>query len=90
VSRSNDAREVAGLLGITVIGAVLRSVQSNGLRNGTARPTAFLNGYHAGLYVAIGVVAVCVVVSYLTLRPQSVPDEPRAAAASADPRPVRG
>ena len=66
----NDSREVAGLLGITVIGAVLRSVEASALRHGTAAPSAFLDGYHAGLYVTIAVIAVCVVVSYLSLRPQ--------------------
>jgi EmrB/QacA subfamily drug resistance transporter len=66
----NDSREVAGLLGITVIGAVLRSVQANALRHGTAAPNAFLDGYHAGLYVTIAVIAACVVVSYLSLRPR--------------------
>jgi hypothetical protein len=67
----NDSREVAGLLGITVIGAVLRSVDASALRNHTPSPQAFLDGYHAGLYVTIAVVAVCVVVGYLSLRPQS-------------------
>lgn len=65
----NDSREVAGLLGITVIGVVLRSVQSGSLRDGHSAPAAFLDGYHAGLAITIAVLAICVVISYITLRP---------------------
>jgi hypothetical protein len=36
-----------GLLGITVIGAVLRSRQGAALRDGLAPARAFLDGYHA-------------------------------------------
>jgi EmrB/QacA subfamily drug resistance transporter len=64
----NNSREVAGLLGVTVIGAVLRSRQGVALRHGTSPLPAFLDGYHAGLVVTIALVAVGVVVAYLTLR----------------------
>ena len=50
----NNSREVAGLLGITVIGAVLRAQQGISLRAGASAPQAFLDGYHAGLWVTIG------------------------------------
>jgi Na+-transporting NADH:ubiquinone oxidoreductase subunit NqrD len=64
----NNSREVAGLLGITVIGAVLRSRQGAALSQG-ARPTdAFLDGYHAGLALTIVLVAAGVVISYVALR----------------------
>jgi EmrB/QacA subfamily drug resistance transporter len=79
----NESREVAGLLGITVVGAVLRSVEAGSLRNGRAGQAAFMDGYHAGLFVTIGVLAVCVVVSYVTLRPRLVvPDATTSPAAS--------
>ncbi len=64
----NASREVAGLLGVTVIGAVLRSRQAVALGGGASAPTAFLDGYHAGLWVTIALLATGVVLSYLTLR----------------------
>ena len=64
----NNSREVAGLLGITVIGAVLRSRQGVALSHGVPAPSAFLDGYHAGLVVTIALILAGVVISYLTLR----------------------
>ena len=64
----NNSREVAGLLGITVIGAVLRSRQGAALSQGVRPPEAFLDGYHAGLALTIVLVAAGVVISYLALR----------------------
>ena len=42
----NASREVAGLLGITVIGAILRTRQSAALRAGADPVHAFVDGYH--------------------------------------------
>jgi len=64
----NNSREVAGLLGITVIGAVLRSRQGAALRHGVLPSPAFLDGYHAGLVVTIALVIVGAAVGYLALR----------------------
>jgi hypothetical protein len=64
----NASREVAGLLGVTVIGAVLRSSESAAIRSGTRPAPAFIDGYHAGLWLTIGLLAVGVVLSYVTLR----------------------
>ena len=64
----NNSREVAGLLGITVIGAVLRSRQGVALNHGVLPANAFLDGYHAGLALTIVLVAAGVVISYLALR----------------------
>jgi EmrB/QacA subfamily drug resistance transporter len=69
----NDSRELAGLLGITVIGAVLRASQGAALRTGASTAQAFVDGYHDGLWVAIGLLAVGVVISYVTLRPGREP-----------------
>jgi EmrB/QacA subfamily drug resistance transporter len=66
----NASREVAGLLGITVIGAVLRTRESAALRAGAGPVPAFVAGYHAGLVVTIALLAAGVVISYLTLRPR--------------------
>jgi hypothetical protein len=41
----NASREVAGLLGITVIGAVLRTREGASLRSGASPVHAFLDGY---------------------------------------------
>jgi EmrB/QacA subfamily drug resistance transporter len=80
----NASREVAGLLGVTVIGAVLRSTESAAIRSGTRPAPAFIDGYHAGLWLTIGLLAVGVVLSYVTLR-QSQPS----AADLASPEPGR-
>ena len=65
----NDSREVAGLLGVTIIGAVLNARDSAMLRAGSSRAQAFVAGYHSGLWVTIALLAAGVVLSYLTLRP---------------------
>ncbi|HEX9065049.1 MAG TPA: MFS transporter [Streptosporangiaceae bacterium] len=72
----NASREVAGLFGITVIGAILRSRQGGALRHGVAPPAAFLDGYHAGLVVTVALLGAGAVISYLALRHQ--PLEPAA------------
>ena len=64
----NATREVAGLFGITVIGAILRARQGEALRHGTAPGNAFLDGYHAGLMVTVVLVAAGAVISFLALR----------------------
>jgi EmrB/QacA subfamily drug resistance transporter len=67
----NASREVAGLLGITVIGAILSTRRAAALRSGADPVHAFLTGYHTGLWVTIALMAAGVAVSYLTLRPRS-------------------
>jgi EmrB/QacA subfamily drug resistance transporter len=64
----NASREVAGLLGITIIGAVLRSRQGIAIRHGANPAVAYLDGYHAGLMVTVALIAAGAVVSYLALR----------------------
>ncbi len=64
----NAAREVAGLLGITVIGAVLSARQSASLRSGHDPLDAFLSGYRGGLVVAAVLVAAGGVAAYVALR----------------------
>ena len=66
----NASREVAGLLGVTVIGAVLRSSQGSALRSGANPAQAFIDGYHSGLWLTIALLAAGVALSYLTLRPR--------------------
>jgi EmrB/QacA subfamily drug resistance transporter len=64
----NASREVAGLLGITIIGAVLRSREGDELRSGVHPAVAYLDGYHAGLIVTVALLAAGAVVSYAALR----------------------
>ena len=66
----NASREMAGLLGVTVIGAVLRTRQAAAARSGATPMSSFIDGYHAGLLVTIVLLGVGVVVSYVTLRPR--------------------
>jgi MFS family permease len=89
----NSSREVAGLLGITVIGAVLRSRQGAALRDGLAPGKAFLNGYHAGLAVAIALTAAGIVVAMIALRrvgtePVPAPEPELAPAPAPEPVPA--
>ncbi len=64
----NAAREVAGLLGITVIGAILTARQSSQLAAGHAPLDAFLSGYRVGLIVAAILVAAGGVAAFVGLR----------------------
>jgi len=71
----NASREVAGLLGVTVIGAVLRTSEGSALRSGVNQAQAFIDGYHTGLWLTIGLLGAGVVLSYLTLRHRQQPGE---------------
>ncbi len=64
----NASRELAGLLGITVIGAVLRGRQGVALRAGASPQAAFLHGYHDGLLVTLALLGVGAVVGWAALR----------------------
>jgi hypothetical protein len=66
----NDSREVAALMGITVIGAVLRARLNSALRSGASHSQAFLDGFHAGLYLTISLMVLGVALTFLTLRPR--------------------
>jgi len=67
----NASREIAGLLGITVIGAILYSREASAVRSGTPAPQAYVDGYHTGLWVTIALLAAGVILSYATLRPRA-------------------
>ena len=64
----NASREVSGLLGITVIGAILTARQGEALRSSHSPVDAFLSGYQLGLLVAAVLVAAGGVAAYLGLR----------------------
>jgi EmrB/QacA subfamily drug resistance transporter len=64
----NASREVAGLLGITVIGAVLASRQGTALAAGKAPVDAFLSGYRWGLLLAAALAVAGGVTAFVALR----------------------
>jgi EmrB/QacA subfamily drug resistance transporter len=66
----NASREVAGLLGVTVLGAVVGASEHASQRAGHSPAQAFIDGYHTGLWVTIGLLAAGAVVSFVTLRPR--------------------
>jgi EmrB/QacA subfamily drug resistance transporter len=72
----NASREVAGLLGITVIGAILSARQSSATRGGATAVDAFLSGYRAGLLAAAALVLIGGVAAYIGLKPRAVPADP--------------
>jgi len=63
----NAAREVAGLLGVTVIGAFLAARRAQALAAGATPAAAFVHGYTTGLRTAALLVAIGGVVSLATL-----------------------
>ena len=64
----NAAREMAGLLGVTVIGVVLAAREHAVARTGSTALTAFLDGYRLGLLLAGALVAAGGLVAWLALR----------------------
>jgi EmrB/QacA subfamily drug resistance transporter len=64
----NASREVAGLLGITIIGVILRARQSAELHAGHPAISAFLGGYRLGLVVAGILVSSGAVAAWVALR----------------------
>ncbi len=63
----STAREISGVIGIALIGAVLVVRQKIAVNDGLDETTAFVTGYHSGLYVATGVMLLGAAVSYFTL-----------------------
>ncbi len=64
----NVSREIFGLLGITVLGAILNSRQTAILADGARPLTAFLDAYRFTLVIAAAIVLVGVPVSLFSLR----------------------
>lgn len=64
----NAAREVSGLLGVTIVGAILTARQSAVLRGGANPVHAFVSAYEFALLIAAAIVFVGVPLSLYTLR----------------------
>lgn len=69
----NASREVAGLLGITVIGVIISARQSVELHKGHGITTAFLSGYQMGLIAAAVLVAAGGLAAWVALRRTRLP-----------------
>jgi EmrB/QacA subfamily drug resistance transporter len=78
----NASREVSGLLGVTIVGAILTSRQAAVLRGGATQVHAFLSGYQFALLIAAAIVFAGVPLSLYTLRTR------RREEISATPEPV--
>ncbi|MET8046357.1 MFS transporter [Streptosporangium sp. NPDC005286] len=72
----NVSREIFGLLGITILGAILSARQATFLAEGAGQLTAFLDAYRYTLVVAALIVLVGVPVSLLSLRTPRSPERP--------------
>jgi EmrB/QacA subfamily drug resistance transporter len=77
----NVSREVFGLLGITVLGAILTNRQNAATGPGLHR---FLDGYQFALLVAASLIALGVPIALVALRRVSPPVEPAAEPAQAE------
>ncbi|OAA27724.1 Major Facilitator Superfamily transporter [Frankia sp. EI5c] len=75
----SSAREVSGVLGVALTGAILLARQRTLMLDGASFPAAFVAGYTRGLEISAALVAVGAVVSLLTLR--TVPRHRRRAGA---------
>jgi EmrB/QacA subfamily drug resistance transporter len=64
----NATREVSGLLGVTIVGAILTTRQASLVRGGATPVHAFLSGYQFALLIAAAIVFVGVPLSLYTLR----------------------
>jgi hypothetical protein len=64
----NATREISGLLGVTIVGAILASRQAAVLRGGATPVHAFLSGYQFALLAAAVIVFAGVPLSLYTLR----------------------
>jgi len=64
----NTGREVSGLLGVTVIGAILTARQSSATRGGATQLHAFLDGYQFAIVIAAAIVAIGIPIALTTLR----------------------
>ncbi|MDF5754449.1 MFS transporter [Spongiactinospora sp. TRM90649] len=81
----NVSREVFGLLGITVMGAILTARQAAGIAGGAAPLDAFLDGYQFTLALAAVVVLLGVPIGLVALRASTTPtpeEEPRTPASA--------
>jgi EmrB/QacA subfamily drug resistance transporter len=68
----NASREISGLLGVAVIGAILATRQSGLVAAGSSAVDAFLGGYSTGGLISAALVVAGAIAAYLGLRPGKV------------------
>ncbi len=68
----NASREISGLLGVTVIGAILATRQSGLVAAGSSAVDAFLGGYSTGGLTSAALLVAGAIAAYLGLRPGKV------------------
>jgi MFS family permease len=79
----NTSRELAGSLGIAVMGAILAARESSALSHGATAPDAFVSGYFLALQISAAVMVAGAVVAAVALRqPRPEVAVPALAAAS--------
>ena len=83
----NTAREVSGLLGVTIIGAILTTRQAAAARGGADPLHAFLDGYQFALVIAAVIVFAGVPVAWYTMHTRKAP-EPAQPIEELTPEPV--
>ncbi|MGI8666174.1 MAG: MFS transporter [Jatrophihabitans sp.] len=81
----NASREVAGLLGITVIGAILTARQHSAAAAGQQPLDAFLSGYRLGLLVAAVLVILGGAAAWRALRATRAAEQPSRPTGSIEP-----
>jgi hypothetical protein len=82
----NLAREVFGLLSVTVLGAILTTRRATELRAGAQPLHAFLSGYQLALLIAAAIIAAGIPVSLHALRtPRTAPPAPASRAETTTP-----
>jgi EmrB/QacA subfamily drug resistance transporter len=84
----NAAREVSGLFGVTVIGAILTTRQTTAIHHGATPAQAFLAGYTAGLLAAAALVLVGAVLTLRVLDHRRTASRTRPAPTEPEPQPT--
>jgi EmrB/QacA subfamily drug resistance transporter len=64
----NTSRELAGSLGIAIMGAILAARQSSALTHGATAPAAFVSGYSLALLIGAAVMIAGAIIAAITLR----------------------
>jgi EmrB/QacA subfamily drug resistance transporter len=75
----NTSRELAGALGIAVLGAILAARERASLAHGASASAAFVSGYSLALTIGAAVMVVGAAVAALALRPAGARSRPQAA-----------
>jgi EmrB/QacA subfamily drug resistance transporter len=76
----NSMRQVGGSLGIAIMGAIVASGLSSGLKAGEAQPVAFTHGFHNALQVASLIALAGAAVALATVRKPRLAEQSRVTA----------